>query len=77
MANEIQTVWIVIKECGEHADYLMSICSVWNTKETANECVDKLREDEKASRLSWATQAVEFSIIEVPMNRPGNYWLGG
>ena len=74
--NKKQTVWVIIYECGDYSAYMSNIQSVWDSKEAAEICVNELRKIEKASRTSWATSFPEYSVIEVPLNKPGNYWPG-
>ena len=58
-----KTVWVIVYEQGEHSDYLAEIHSVWDSKEAAENCVDEL--------LSG------YSVVEIPLNTPGDYWTGG
>ena len=77
MADKSQTVWIIIEEIGEYSAYFAIICSVWDTKEAAEICINKLREEEKKEDTpNWVTKETGYSLVEVPLNKPGNYWPG-
>ena len=53
--QRISSIWIIITEFGEHAVYIATIHSLWDTKEGAEGQISKLRKAElAAARLGGA-----------------------